>query len=497
MYFLYQNYKEDAQKYLTEQNTTEQPEELEEQLAAIQEQIAEKEKEIDALQEEVLRLGEEAAQQEGSVDEEKITALLETIKQLEEELIALYEKEATVEDHVTDLQKQIDALEEQIDALQKMIAELSAQKAAEDAEQAIADLEEELNDLEEQKETLDEELVDILPVEIPEIPDGSFETILAFDVSLSGQIVKNGQSRFERGIEAAKNYIHEKGRYSVMIVGKNAIIVQRDVSSTRALRTILNLRPLDTQSNLGNALYDAAQELQGQGRIVLISDLLTTDGADIYAIHDELEEQGIDVIFINVAQTAREVTQREETEEVDETNEEETQESPVFAVETQTTENFVIEIPKNADRSIDLNDYFSDEDNDVLLYTAEAGEHLTALVQENIALLTPEKDWIGETTIVFHADDGKGASVTSPALRVTVFEPESTVSETTEEVTTTNAEPSEETQKEEKTETYVPWIILGTIIFLILFSLIMGAFAKRFHQEPPLNEEEKNNDEKK
>ncbi len=531
MYFLYQNYKEDAQKYLTEQNTTEETEEtttqdadkkseevraLEEQLTTIQEQIAEKEKEIDALQEDVLRLGEEAAQQEASIDEEKIHALLETIKQLEEELTALYEKEAalvdqinalegrisTVEDHVTDLQKQIDALEEQIDALQKMIAELSAEKTAKDAEQAIADLEEELNELEEQKETLDEELIDILPIEIPKITDDSFETILAFDVSLSGQIVENGQSRFERGIDAAKKYIQEKGIYSVMIVGKNAIIVQRDVSSDRALRTILNLRPLDTQSNLGNALYDAAQELQGQGRVVLISDLLTTDGTDVYAIHDELEKQGIDVIFLNVAQTAeRIVTGPQKAEDVSKTTQDESetqeQESPVFVVETQTTESFVIEIPKNADRSIDLNSYFSDEDNDVLLYTAEAGEHLTALIQEHIALLTPEKDWVGETTIVFHANDGKGARVTSPALRVTVFESENTISDTTEEITTTNIEPSEETQKEEKTQTYVPWIILGTIIFLILFSLIMGAFAKRFHQEPPRNEEEKNNDEKK
>ncbi|MEK6920652.1 MAG: hypothetical protein AABX82_02115, partial [Nanoarchaeota archaeon] len=440
--------------------------------------------------------------------------LLETIKQLEDELTALYEKEAalvdqinalegrisTVENHITDLQKQIDALEEQIDALQKMIAELSAEKAAEDAEQAIADLEEELSDLEEQKDILDEELDDILPVEIPEITDDSFETILAFDVSLSGQIVENRQSRFERGIDAAKRYIQEKGQYSVMIVGKNAIIVQRDVSSERALRTIINLRPLDTQSNLGNALYDAAQELQGQGRVVLISDLLTTDGTDIYAIHDELEEQGIDVIFLNLAQTTEKVTQPTEAEEVSETIEEEhetqEQEPPVFAVETQTTESFVIEIPKNADRSIDLNDYFSDDDNDVLTYTAKAGEHLTALIQENVALLTPEKDWIGDTTIIFHADDEKGASVNSPALRVTVFEPQTiTPLLEIEETASVTAEPSEE--KEESTESYVPWIILGTIIFLILFSLIMGAFAKKFHQEPPHTGEEKDSDEKK
>ncbi|MEK6922127.1 MAG: hypothetical protein AABX82_09615, partial [Nanoarchaeota archaeon] len=119
MYFLYQNYKEDAQKYLTEQNTSEQIEEtatqepaekneellaLEEQLTAIQEQIQEKEKEMDALQEGVVRLGEEIAQQDGTVDEERITALLETIKQLEDELTALYEKEAALVDQINALE---------------------------------------------------------------------------------------------------------------------------------------------------------------------------------------------------------------------------------------------------------------------------------------------------------------------------------------------------------------------------------------------------------
>ncbi len=520
MYFLYKNYKEDAQRYLNQNKTEVQIGDgideyaqknverlaLEEQLAELQKQIAEKGDAIEKLQDEILRLAEEATQQEvidEEVFQEKIDALLETIKQLEEELTKLYEEEAglinllnaldgrvsTVEDHVTVLQQQVESFEEQIAALQKIIAELSLEKVSEEVDEHVEDLEEELDALEEEKEQLEAELI-----EIPEIPDDSFETILAFDVSLSGQIIENGMTRFERGIDVARQYIQKDGQYSIMVVGKNAIVVQRDASSEQALHTLIKLRPLDTQSNLGKALYRAADELHSTtGRIVLISDLLTTDNTDIYAIHDDLEEQGIDIVFINLAQPSKptllveEVLENATQEELlEETTQETLDESPTFTVETQTLGRFFIEIPKNAEYSLDLNTYFSDDDNDVLAYTATPGEHLTALIQKNIALLTPEKDWVGNTSIIFSADDGKGGTVSGPSLLVTIFDLETPI--LTEEIKEQGARNEE--------EQYIPWIILGTIIFLILFSLIMGAFAKKFHKnvEPPKQEE---NEEKK
>ncbi len=525
MYFLYKNYKEDASKFLTQQNATAEQEEtvveeletsdetagLEEQVKLLQEQIASLEEKLFAMS--------EAAAQDGSDDQQKlldqIAALEEQIRTLEKQLQDLLDKQTQLteqQDDTADLEERIDALEEQIKALQALIATLTLEQQNQETQEVVENIQEEIDSLEEEKEQLEEQQPEE-DIVVPEITSNTFKTILAFDVSLSGQIVESGKTRFERGVIAAQKYIQEKGTYSVMIVGKNSIIVRRNVDSETALKVIKNLRPLDTQSNLGKALYTAADQLDGnEGRIVLISDMQTTDNTDIYKIKRELEKQGIDVVFLSLSQKKSIVQPVESSDEeaAQETVEETVQESPVFDTESQTAGDFTITIPKNSVYSLDLEKYFTDADNDTLVYTATAGEHLTAVVEAAIALLTPEQDWIGETTIRFAADDGKGGAVESPLFKVVVAEQEtdSVVAEDLseeEEVTSEedqNAaeqkeEVSEETlveETEETTETnYVPWIILGSIIFLIILSLIMGAFVKKFHNDPhaPDDEEKK------
>ncbi len=520
LYFLYQNYKEDASKFLEQNETVAQHPSEESEIEELKTQISEKEQQISDLEEQLMKIAEEAAQKDSITTEqeqayqEQIITLQKQIEALEKQLQELLNREKNILEtingmdtkinavttHVNDVDKKIQNIEEQIEALQKLIATLSLEKQQinETAEIVSDTIQQEIDVLEEEKQNLEEIIV-------PPIPDDNFKTVLAFDVSLSTQIIENGKSRFERGIEAATKYIQEKGTYTIMIVGKNAIIIKRDIDGERALKTLITLRPLDTQSNLGNALYDAADDLnRQQGRIVLISDLQTTDGTDIYAIRDELESQGIDVVFINIAakknesRKTPETTQEQASEIIEESqqtsaiSEESRQEGqkPSFDVESQTSGSFFIEIPKNTVYSINLNKYFTDADGDQLFYDVIPGEHLSATIQENIVTLTPEKDWEGETTVVFTAEDGKGGSVRSPAIRVTVLAIE-----------------TDKKEKESMTETketgdnfgksYVPWIILGSIIFLILFSLVVGAFARKFHQEPYIPPEQTEEHEKK
>ncbi len=533
IYFLYNNYKEDASKFLTEQNaTSEEPvleeietstktAELEEQIKLLQEQIA-------SLEEKLLALSEAAALEESEDQQnllDQITALEEQIAALEKQLQDLLDKQTTEQNEqdttTQDLEDRIDALEEQIKALQALIATLSLEQNQETQEVA-KEIQEEIDSLEEEKEQLEEQQTEE-EIVVPEITSNTFKTILAFDVSLSGQIVESGKTRFERGIIAAQNYIQEKGTYSVMIVGKNSIVIRRDVDSETVLKVIKNLRSLDTQSNLGKALYTAAEQLNGaEGRIVLISDMQTTDNTDIYKIKKELEKQGIDIVFFNLSQkksivqsveAADKETAAQEESGQEEPAEETVQTGPIFDTESQTAGDFTISIPKNAVYSLDLEQYFSDADNDTLVYTTTAGEHLTALVEGAIALLTPEQDWIGETTLRFAADDTKGGVVESPLFKVVVSEQETTFviaqEESEEEIVPQEdpnvAEqqeeefseelPAEETEGTTQASNYVPWIILGSIIFLIILSLVMGAFVKKFHNDP--HEPEHKDEEKK
>lgn len=497
LYFLYKNYKEDVNKFLTEQdvqNATVMENQTQGEVQEIQEQIQEKEKQIAALDEQLMNLTNQVAEKEALSSEEK-KALRDQIAVLEEQIAAREKELEALQEKDSDLEKRIALLEEQIAALQELLEKLSAEQdaavtteATSETEEVRENVKEEISALEEEKQILEE---------VQEITDGSFETMLLFDVSLSAQIVEGNKSRFEKGIDAAKYYVQEKGLYSVMIVGKNAIIVRRKIESTTVLRTLKYLRPLDTQSNLGRALSAAAEQLGNSGRIVLISDMQTTDGTDIMEIKNKLEQQGIDVIFVNIAETeqaeqteqAEPISERESMSQREEEDSEKSDtdktgsEGPIFDVESQTVGKFFIEIPKNTKYSIDLSKYFIDEDNDSLVYTAEPGEHLSTIIEENNVIIIPEQDWSGETFIIFGADDEKGGKAEGPAIKVIVTQEE--------------MEETEQGQSTPELSEVVPWIILGSIIVLILVSLVAGAFARKFHKEPEIPENKEETEEKK
>ncbi len=77
----------------------------------------------------------------------------------------------------------------------------------------------------------------------------------------------------------------------------------------------------------------------------------------------------------------------------------------------------------NTDHTINLGHYFKDPDNDTIKYTTRIGPHMSVEVQNNLALLTPETYWTGESYVIFAADDGKGGIVTSNAVKLVVAKP--------------------------------------------------------------------------
>jgi large-conductance mechanosensitive channel len=71
-----------------------------------------------------------------------------------------------------------------------------------------------------------------------------------------------------------------------------------------------------------------------------------------------------------------------------------------------------VQMYKNTEKIIHLYDYFYDPDQDQLSFVAATSVSINVSIDnEGNALLTPELDWTGTTSVVFVADDGKGGII--------------------------------------------------------------------------------------
>jgi len=75
----------------------------------------------------------------------------------------------------------------------------------------------------------------------------------------------------------------------------------------------------------------------------------------------------------------------------------------------------------NTPYQIDLEQYFTDPDLDVLSYTASQPNHIQVSIDGSIATLKPEHNWAGTEQIVFTASDKKGGVTDSPVMTLKVL----------------------------------------------------------------------------
>jgi len=76
---------------------------------------------------------------------------------------------------------------------------------------------------------------------------------------------------------------------------------------------------------------------------------------------------------------------------------------------------------QNTDYQINLEQYFTDPDFDVLSYTSSQPGHVDVKIGGSIATLRPEHNWAGEEQIVFTANDKKGGVTDSPIMTLKVL----------------------------------------------------------------------------
>ena len=439
---------------------------LQEQLQSLEDQITDKEQELNDLELQLIQHIQEAASGDAEAQQEiqnlqgQMEGLENEIKDLKDEHNNLQEQIDALEGRVTTLEDDVDDIKNRLDTLENQVTNILVQVDVMENEQPepqdVSEIEEKVEEVKDEVEQIKFILEEPLNEDVPE----NFKTILALDMSLSTLAKDNGVVRADTIKEQATRYVIGE-KVTVMVIGINPVLVRQDISGGIAKRVIRNLLPISTKTNVEAAMKRADRILSDDpGRIVVISDLIHTQGGDPFEAKAELEEKGREVIFIDVRDLAPvveeapvfvindepveevvgtvdavvepteapEETTEETTEETEETTEEttegvETTETVAPAEETEPQKKgYELEIPKNGKVFIDLNKHFKDIDNDELTYSVSPMENVDTLLKDGVVTFLPKKDFVGNDLVTFTADDGKDGVTTSPEITVKVLD---------------------------------------------------------------------------
>lgn len=142
-------------------------------------------------------------------------------------------------------------------------------------------------------------------VEIP-YSVASDNTVIVLDSSASMQTQLGHTTRFQRAVEEAKGNLG--GRVSIILAENMPLTVLKDGDPNEARSVLSKLRPKATTTNIGDAMLLAEDMLkEKKGRIVVISDFLQTQGADLMVVKRALTSKGNRVDFIEVTSEAENV----------------------------------------------------------------------------------------------------------------------------------------------------------------------------------------------
>lgn len=142
-------------------------------------------------------------------------------------------------------------------------------------------------------------------------------TIIILDVSASMQAKEKGElkasslsrehlSRFDKAIGEAKKIL--SGRNSIIMAENAPLIVLENENTDIALDVLSKIRPRATTTNLGDALL-LAKDILGDkpGRIIVLSDFLSTEGPDIEVVRATLASEDKIVDFVDASNNAKNV----------------------------------------------------------------------------------------------------------------------------------------------------------------------------------------------
>ncbi len=129
-------------------------------------------------------------------------------------------------------------------------------------------------------------------------------TVIVIDASASSQVKEGSKTRFELSIAKA---LENLGKRNSIIVAKNApFLGVKDATSSEAAEFLRSLKPTETPTRLGEAIMYAGDVLNGrEGRVIVLSDFINTQGQDPYTAKAILQSKNIIVDFINIGSSKK------------------------------------------------------------------------------------------------------------------------------------------------------------------------------------------------
>ncbi|MBI2147890.1 BatA domain-containing protein, partial [Candidatus Woesearchaeota archaeon] len=127
-------------------------------------------------------------------------------------------------------------------------------------------------------------------------------TVIVLDVSASMQGPASGvgaSDRFHQAVDLALE--NARGKVSLILIENKPLIVLEGGTEEKAKDILRRLTPKETRSNIGDAILLAGDLLKSnEGRVLVISDFLSTEGTDPDIAKNVLEQRGIIVDLVKV-----------------------------------------------------------------------------------------------------------------------------------------------------------------------------------------------------
>lgn len=126
-------------------------------------------------------------------------------------------------------------------------------------------------------------------------------TVVVLDVSASMKTFDGTKTRFDNAVKIAKRSL--KGKTSIILAADKPMLLLEHKSEKKAESMLSTIKPKDTTTNLGDAMVMAGNLLpEGEGRVIVISDFINTEGADPMVARATLENKGLVVDFVEVGE---------------------------------------------------------------------------------------------------------------------------------------------------------------------------------------------------
>jgi len=131
-----------------------------------------------------------------------------------------------------------------------------------------------------------------------EIDISAEDTVIVLDVSASMQAKLNGDTRFEKAIEAIKkDYLSDKT--TIVLASDVPELLIKDETARSAIDSLNNLKPKHTTTNLGDAMMFASEYLtSNKGLLVVLSDFINSE-TDPLTAKNALESKNIKIEFVD------------------------------------------------------------------------------------------------------------------------------------------------------------------------------------------------------